>query len=153
MNTQRAQHLFPGLSILALAGTVAYLSFTREPADAFLFPRLIAVVMLVLAAWNFLRAARGLSRVGSGISMVTAKAIIPGIIVLVVYVFYAAKFFGFYLSSLIVFFILFSLYDPASHKDVRSWVKRIVVSVLFMLVIYALFTLLLKVQTPRGIFL
>ena len=153
MNTQRAQHLFPGLSILALAGTVAYLSFTREPADAFLFPRLIAVVMLVLAAWNFLRAARGLSRVGSGISMATAKAIIPGIIVLVVYVFYAAKFFGFYLSSLIVFFILFSLYDPASHKDVRSWVKRIVVSVLFMLVIYALFTLLLKVQTPRGIFL
>jgi len=153
MNIQRAQHLFPGTCILVLAGTVAYLSFTREPADAFLFPRLIAVVMLALAAWNFLRAARGVSRVGSGLSLATAKAIVPGILVLVIYVFFAAKYFGFYLSSLVAFFVLFSLYDPASHKDVKSWVKRVVVSVLFMLVIYALFTLLLKVQTPRGMFL
>lgn len=153
MNIQRAQHLFPGICILVLAGTVAYLSFTREPADAFLFPRLIAVVMLALAAWNFFRAARGVSRVGAGLSLATAKAILPGILVLVIYVFFAAKYFGFYLSSLVAFFVLFSLYDPASHKDMKSWVKRIVISVLFMLVIYALFTLLLKVQTPRGMFL
>lgn len=153
MNVQRAQHLFPAVCILLLAGTVAFLSFTREPADAFLFPRLITVFMLGLAAWNFLRAARGVSKVGAGLSLQTATAIVPGIVVLVVYVFFAAKYLGFYLSSLIAFFILFSLYDPASHADMRSWVKRIIVSVLFMLVIYALFTLLLKVQTPRGIFL
>lgn len=152
MNVQRAQHLFPALCILALASTVTFLSFTREPADAFLFPRLIAVVMFSLAVWNFLRAARGVSRVGAGLSLQTAKAIVPGILVLVVYVFFAAKYLGFYLSSLIAFFLLFSFYDPASHNDVRSWMRRIVISVLFMLVIYALFTLLLKVQTPRGIF-
>lgn len=152
MNVQRAQHLFPAVCILGLAGTVAFLSFTREPADAFLFPRLIAVVMLALAVWNFVRAALGVSKVGAGLSLQTAKAILPGIVVLVVYVFFAAKYLGFYLSSLIAFFILFSLYDPASHTDVRSWVKRIIISVLFMLVIYALFTLLLKVQTPRGLF-
>lgn len=152
MNIQRAQHLFPAVCILLLAATVAFLSFTREPADAFLFPRLIAVVMLGLACWNFLRAATGVSKVGAGLTLQTAKAILPGILVLVVYVFFAAKYLGFYLSSFIAFFILFSLYDPASHTNVRTWVKRIIISVLFMLVIYALFTLLLKVQTPRGLF-
>lgn len=153
MNTLRIQHLIPALSVLLLAATVAYLSFTREPAESFLFPRLVSVVMLGLAIWNFLRAATGLSRVGGGISFGMIKTIAPGLIVMVIYVFFAAKYLGFYVSSLIAFFLLFSLYDPATHKDVRTWAKRVVISVLFMLVIYALFTLLLKVQTPRGLFL
>jgi len=153
MNLQRAQYLFPATCVLILSVIVAYLSFTREPADAFLFPRLVAVVMLALAVWNFLRAARGVSRVGSGLTLATIKAIVPGILVLVVYVFFAAKYFGFYASSFMAFLILFSLYDPASHLQLRSWVKRIIVSVFFMCVIYGLFTLLLKVQTPSGIFL
>lgn len=152
MNIQRAQHMFPATCVLLLAGSVAYLSFTREPVDSFLFPRLVSVVMLLLAVWNFVRAASGLSKVGSGLSLNTAKAITPGLIVLCIYVFFAAKYLGFYVSSLITFFLLFSLYDPASHTEWRVWVKRIVISVLFMLVIYALFTLLLKVQTPRGIY-
>jgi len=152
MNIQRAQHLFPAVCILLLAATVAFLSFTREPADAFLFPRLISVVMLGLACWNFVRAVTGVSKVGAGLTLQTARAILPGLLVLVVYVFFAAKYLGFYLSSLIAFFVLFSLYDPASHLNMRTWVKRIIISVLFMLVIYALFTLLLKVQTPRGLF-
>lgn len=153
MNTQRAQHLFPAVCVLLLAGTVAFLSFTREPASAFLFPRMVSVVMLGLALWNFFRAASGRSKVGSGLSLEIVKNVLPGLVVLILYVFFAAKYLGFYLSSLITFFILFSLYDPASHKQPRVWLKRIVISVLFMLVIYALFTLLLKVQTPRGIFL
>jgi len=42
--------------------------------------------------------------------------------------------------------------DPASHTDIKSWIKRLLVTSGFMAVIYALFTLLLKVQTPRGLF-
>ncbi len=152
-NTSRAQHVFPALCVLLLSATVAYLSFTREPADAFLFPRLVSVVMLALAVWNFIRAAKGLSKVGSGISLSVLGRILPGLVVLCVYVFFAAKYLGFYLASFITFFLLFSLYDPASHTNARSWMKRIGVSVFFMLVIYALFTLLLKVQTPRGIYM
>lgn len=151
--THRAQYVVPALIVLALAGTVAYLSFTREPVEAFLFPRLIAVVMLTLATWNFIRAARGVSRVGDGLSLKSMLTIAPGIVVLGVYVFFAAEYLGFYVSSTIAFFLLFSLYDPASHTQLRSWVRRIIITALFMLVIYALFALLLKVQTPRGIFI
>ncbi|MFK7892396.1 MAG: tripartite tricarboxylate transporter TctB family protein [Granulosicoccus sp.] len=148
----RMQHLIPATLILLLAGIVAWLSFTREPADAFLFPRLISSVMLLLAAWNFIRAMTGLARVGEGISMATLKAILPGILIMLLLVFLAAKTLGFYVASTMAFFSLFSLYDPAPHSAVTSWLKRLGVTLGFMLVIYALFSLLLKVQTPRGLF-
>jgi hypothetical protein len=148
----RLQHLVPASAILALALTVAWLSFTREPGDAFLFPRLIGVVMLLLAVWNFLRAVLGMARVGEGLSLTTLGNIAPGLLVLLVFVYVAAKALGFYAASWTAFLCLYSLYDPASHLAARTWLKRVVVTTAFMAVIYALFSLLLKVQTPRGMF-
>lgn len=148
----RTQHLIPATIILALAATVAYLSFIREPADAFLFPRMISSVMLLLSLWNFLRALLGMARVGDGLTLKTVVNITPGIVVMSVFVFFAAKFLGFYAASCAAFFCLYSLYDPASHLQASSWLKRLLITVAFMAVIYALFSLLLKVQTPRGLF-
>lgn len=150
--SSRAQHLLPAMLILALAATVAWLSFTREPSSAFLFPRIISVVMLILASWNFGRAALGLAKVGSGIDKRELAAVLPGLIVIGVVVFFAAKALGFYVASFAGFVILYSLYDPASHLQWQSWLRRFAVALGFMLVIYALFSLLLKVQTPRGLF-
>lgn len=153
MRATRTQFALPALMVLLLSLAVAYLSFTREPAAAFLFPRLISVFMLALASWNFVRAVRGQSRVGSGVSREVLINIAPGLLVTLVYVFWAAKFLGFYLASFITLFLLFSLYDPESHKSLRVWIKRLLVTTAFMAIIYALFSLLLKVQTPRGIFM
>lgn len=153
MIASRAQHLVASSIILAVALVVGWLSFTQQPAEAFLFPRLISVFFMVLAAWNFLRAVLGLSKVGEGISGQTALAIAPGLVVTLVYIFWAAKTVGFYASSTAAFFILFTLYDPEPLSDGRAWLKRVIVTAIFMAIIYALFTLLLKVQTPRGHFL
>ena len=147
-----AQHLVPGVLILLLALTVAWLSFTREPSDAYLFPRLISSVMLLLAVWNFCRALFGLARVGDGLSAGTLVRIAPGVMVMVVFVYFAAKILGFYVASFTAFLCLYSLYDPAPHWAIASWIKRIAVAAVFMLVIYGLFTMLLKVQTPRGLY-
>lgn len=157
MNTQkvqitRAQHLIPASVILVLALSVAWLSFTREPADAFLFPRMIGSVMLLLALWNFLRAFLGMARVGDGLGKSAVANLLPGLILMVVFVLFAAKFFGFYVASYVAFLGVYSLYDPAAHLSAATWVKRLLVTTGFMLVIYGLFTLLLKVQTPRGMF-
>lgn len=151
MTASRTQHRIASAVILAVALLVGWLSFTQEPAEAFLFPRLISVFFMLFAAWNFLRAALGLSKVGEGLSGGTALAIAPGVIVMLVYVFWAAKTLGFYASSTAAFFILYTLYDPAPLSDGRAWAKRIIVTAIFMAVIYGLFALLLKVQTPRGI--
>lgn len=148
----RTQHLIPATAILVLAMTVAWLSFTREPAAAFLFPRMIGSVMLLLAAWNFIRAFLGLARVGDGLSRTTITRVAPGLLVMLIFVFLAAKGLGFYVASCLAFVGIYSFYDPASHRSPVVWGKRCLVAAVFMCVIYGLFAMLLKVQTPRGLF-
>jgi len=148
----RFAHLVPAVLVLCLASVVAWLSFTQEPAGAFLFPRLISAVMFVLALWNFLRAASGVSKVGVGIPSTVWTKILPGLLIMSLYVFYGAKTFGFYVASTAAFFLIFSAYDPAPHRAVSSWLKRAVITLFFMGIVYALFSQLLKVQTPRGMF-
>ena len=146
----RAQHLVPATLVLGLAALVFWLSVTREPAGAFLFPRLIGGVMLGLALWNFARAALGLARVGDGVASGTLRRVAPGVIVMLALVLFAAKALGFYAASFLAFVALHALHDPAPHGSARVWAKRVGVAAGFMLVVYALFTLLLKVQLPRG---
>ena len=153
MTASRTQHLIASSIILLVALFVGWISFTQQPADAFLFPRLISVFFMALAFWNFMRAVLSLSKVGEGLSAGIALAIAPGLIVALIYIFWAAKTVGFYGSSIVAFFTLYTLYDPAPLGDGRAWLKRIIVTVIFMAIIYGLFAMLLKVQTPRGMWL
>lgn len=151
MTASRLQHTMSSTLILVIAAIVTYISFTQEPADAFLFPRLIAIFFVGFAAWNFVRAVTGVAKVGVGLDMKEFGNIAPGLTVMIVFMFLAAKAIGFFLSSTIAFLIIFTLYDPAPLSDMRAWMKRLIVTVCFMTVMYCLFALLLKVQTPSGI--
>lgn len=151
-SASRLQHSLMGLAILVVAAAVTWLSFTQQPADAFLFPRLISVAFLALAVWNFLRAFLGYARAGSGLSTGVMLRILPGLIVACAFIYFAAKQFGFYVTSTVAFLVIYSLYDPAPFNSLRDWLKRIVITAIFMGIIYALFALLLQVQTPRGQF-
>ena len=151
MTSNRLQHIVPGLAIFVLASVVTWLSFTEQPAQSFLFPRVISVVFIALATWNLIRADTGMSKIGRGIPVATVKNLAPGLAVMLLYVFFGAKNLGFYLGSVLAFFAIYSFYDPASWSSARDWIKRILVSVAFMAVIYALFAVVLQVHTPRGI--
>ena len=96
MKASIAERRIASGAIFVIAAWVTYVSFTGEPVEAFLFPRIIAVVMVVLAAWNFFRALTGVSKVGEGVSWGLAKTIAPGSIILLIYIFAAAKLLGFY---------------------------------------------------------
>lgn len=148
----RSQHVIASGLIAGIGISIAYISFTQEPADAFIFPRLISSVFAVLAIWTFVKAVLGRTKVGNGISVVAMRNMAPGLIVAVIYVFWAAKGLGFYTATALAFFILLSLYDPAPHSEVKSWVKRSLITAGFMAVMYGLFALLLNVFTPREIF-
>lgn len=148
----RSQHIAASGVIATIGVTVAYISFTQEPADAFLFPRLISSVFAVLAIWTFLKAVMGRTKAGNGLSSEAMKNLAPGLIVMVIYVFWAAKSLGFYTATAIAFFILLSLYDPAPHGEIKSWGKRMLITAGFMVVMYGLFAQLLYVFTPREIF-
>lgn len=148
----RNQHIAASGVVASVGIWVAYVSFTQEPAAAFLFPRMISSVFVILALWTFAKALMGRSKVGHGLSAESLKNIAPGLIVALIYIFWAAKGLGFYTASTITFFILLSLYDPAPHKALRTWIKRIIITAGFLAVMYGLFAALLNVYTPREIF-
>lgn len=148
----RTQHIVASGLVAAVGLWVAYISYTAEPAQAFLFPRIISTVFAVLAVWTFGKALMGRTKVGAGLSARALRNIAPGLIVALVYVFWAAQALGFYTASTITFFILLSLYDPAPHGAVGTWVKRIIITAGFLAVMYGLFAMLLNVFTPREIF-
>ncbi|WP_299675811.1 tripartite tricarboxylate transporter TctB family protein [uncultured Roseobacter sp.] len=147
----RSQHIIASGLIAAVGLTVAAISFTQEPADAFVFPRLISSVFAVLAIWTFGKAVLGRSKVGNGLSAQAMRNLLPGLMVMGIYVYWAAKALGFYTSTTIAFFVLLSLYDPAPHGRLGTWLKRAAITAGFMAVIYGLFALLLNVFTPKEI--
>ena len=57
---------------------------------------------------------------------------------------------GFYVTAFAVFLFIVSLYAPDGYSP-RAVAKRVAVSAAFIGVIYALFALLLRVQTPQGV--
>ena len=148
----RTQHIISSGLVAFVGLWVCWISYTQQPAEAFLFPRLISSVFVALALWTFGKAIMGWSKVGNGVSARAFMQMLPGLLVAILYVFWAAKGLGFYTATSICFFILLSLYDPAPHTEPRSWIKRLIISGVFMVVIYGLFAKLLKVYTPREIF-
>ena len=148
----RVQHIIGSGIVAAVGAWVTYVSYTQQPAEAFLFPRLIATVFVVLALWTFAKACLGWTKVGNGISVRQFTNLLPGLAVALIYIFWAAKGLGFYTATSIAFFILLSLYDPAPHTALKSWAKRIVITACFMAVMYGLFAKLLNVYTPREVF-
>jgi hypothetical protein len=148
----RTQHIISSGLVAFVGLWVCGISYTQQPAEAFLFPRLISSVFVALALWTFGKAIMGWSKVGNGVSARAFMQMLPGLLVAILYVFWAAKGLGFYTATSICFFILLSLYDPATHTEPRSWIKRLIISGVFMVVIYGLFAKLLKVYTPREIF-
>lgn len=148
----RNQHIIASGLVAAVGLTVCYVSYTQQPAEAFTFPRLISSVFAVLAIWTFVKAVLGKTKVGNGLTREAIGRIAPGIIVALIYVFWAAKGLGFYTSSTIAFFALLSLYDPAPHNEAKSWIRRALITAGFLAIMYGLFALLLNVYTPREFF-
>lgn len=147
----RTQHIVASGLVAAVGIWVTYLSYTRQPVEAFLFPRLISTVFVVLALWTFGKALLGRTKVGAGLSATAIRNLIPGLVVALIYIFWAAKTLGFYTATTITFFVLLSLYDPAPHTEGKTWVRRALITTGFIAVMYGLFAMLLKVFTPREI--
>ena len=68
-NLPRTQHIIASGVVSIIGVSVAYISFTQEPADAFVFPRLISTVFSILAIWTFGKALMGRTKVGNGLSL------------------------------------------------------------------------------------
>ncbi len=149
----RFQQSLPAAALLALGLWVGYTSFNTEDPQPYLFPQLISVALVLLSGMALFRAFKGTNRTGAGVPLDQLGRIAPAIGLMLVCVFVMLPELGFYSGSALGFFILFSLYDPASHKSPAVWLKRLVITAGFMTLIYVVFALGLQVQTPRGLFI
>lgn len=137
--------------VLVFSLWVAFVSFNVEDPMPYLFPRLISVALVALSALALVRCLQGKEQSSRAVTTGLIKNVSAGIAVMVVFVFFAADFLGFYTASALAFLAIVTFYDPSSHAELRTWVRRVGAMIGFLAVMYGLFTLLLKVQIPRGL--
>ena len=149
----RTQQTVAAGVILALSIWVAYVSFDVDDPQPYLFPRLFSVVMVVLAAVALVRALRGANRTGTVMGGRQFARIVPVLALMLLYVFVLIPLLGFYTAAAVSFLAVYTVYDPQSHLSAAVWLKRLAITVGFIAVIYVVFALGLKVQTPRALFI
>lgn len=134
------------ICILFISILLAYVSFTggtETTSEAYLFPKLITSVMIILSSFSLIFYFLNKS---ISVSNVDIKKLSVYLISLIVFVF-LGEIIGFYLLAVLLFFI--NSYYYAESKNIKKIVQSIIITTLFMLFIYFLFSIMLKVQVPR----
>ena len=151
LNTRETRETYV---IIVLAGLLCYASFSGEPAEAFLFPRLFSVTFFILSWFMMIEAIllskQNITEAPEGLSLAALRVLMPGIAIMSLYVFILAEELGFYASSFLVLMLILSFYDGKSVREASTWLKRFALSSGMTIVVYLMFNMLLKVQTPRG---
>ena len=133
--------------IISLVGAfLVYSSFILGDSENYLFPRLISATIAILTIMLWFEK-------GEADKSTNFKDLMPGIAIASAFIL-LLKILGFYLASMIVFFTLVMYYTkPTESKDFwRVLLIKLGVAFVFTFALYGLFTLLLKVHTPEGLF-
>jgi len=133
--------------IVTLVGAfLVYSSFILGDSENYLFPRLISATIAILTIMLWFEK-------GEADKSTNFKDLMPGIAIASAFIL-LLKILGFYLASMIVFFTLVMYYTKHTEsKDFwRLLLIKLGVTIVFTFALYGLFTLLLKVHTPEGLF-
>ena len=140
-------HIKLSTVIVTLVGAfLVYSSFILGDSENYLFPRLISATIAILTIMLWFEK-------GEADKSTNFKDLMPGIAIASAFIL-LLKILGFYLASMIVFFTLVMYYTkPMESKDFwRVLLIKLGVAFMFTFALYGLFTLLLKVHTPEGLF-
>ena len=151
----RRQQSLALVAILLLSLAITYASFAVDgfEAEAYLFPRLLALVLVGLTLVALLRSVLGKDGVELGLDWQLVRNIAPGVALTLLCVFVGLEFLGFYAACAIAFLLLAAAYDPRDYQSSANWLRWSLVTLGFMVIVYLLFTVLLKVQVLRPWFL
>jgi len=132
--------------VTLISAFLVYASFVLGDLEDYLFPRLISVLIALLSLMLWFEK-------GEADKSTNFKDLMPGIAIATAFIL-LLKILGFYLASMIVFFTLVMYYSkPIESKDFwRVLLTKLGVTIMFTLTLYGLFTLLLQVRTPEGLF-
>ena len=132
------------LVAIALSILLVIASFSGGHSEAYLFPRIITSIMLVLSLLLLIQHFYGKNHPKKTINI--AK-LAPFFILIIIFVLLGENL-GFYLCASLMFLTVCYFYYP-EKKDMKKILFFLLICALFMTAIYFLFTFLLKVQVPR----
>jgi len=132
------------LVAISLSILLVVASFSGGHQEAYLFPRIITSIMLVLSLLLLIQHFYGKNHPKKTINI--AK-LAPFFILIIIFVLLGENL-GFYLCASLMFLTICYFYYP-EKKDVKKVLFFLLIGAAFMMAIYFLFTFLLKVQVPR----
>ena len=142
----KINNLISLICILFISILLAYASFTggsENSSEAYLFPKLITFVMIILSSFSLIF--YFLNKSFSFVE-VDIKKLSIYLISLILFVFFG-EIVGFYFFAILLFFI--DGYYYSEDKNIKKLIQNMIVTFIFMLFIYFLFSIMLKVQVPR----
>jgi len=132
------------LVAISLSILLAVASFSGGNSEAYLFPRIITSIMLVL---SLLLLIQHFYEKNHPIKKINIAKLTPFFILIIIFVLLGENL-GFYLCASLMFLTICYFYYP-EKKDLKKVLFFLLICAAFMMAIYFLFTFLLKVQVPR----
>ena len=132
------------LVAISLSILLVVASFSGGHSEAYLFPRIITSIMLVLSLLLLIQHFYGKNHPKKTINI--AK-LAPFFILIIIFVLLGENL-GFYLCASLMFLTICYFYYP-EKRDMKKVLFFFLICTAFMMAIYFLFTFLLKVQVPR----
>jgi len=129
--------------ILLISIMLAYASFSGKQSEAYLFPKIITSVMIILSSLSLVTYFFDKTKKMAEINISNLSIYLISIILFIFF----GEILGFYFLTVILFLIVCYFYSE--HKSFKIITYNILITSLFMLFIYFLFSILLKVQVPR----
>ncbi|WP_299880348.1 tripartite tricarboxylate transporter TctB family protein [uncultured Cocleimonas sp.] len=134
-----------GIALLALVT-----SFYKTDAEVYLFPRIAAIIITILATVLIVKVIKNTTNIGSNFpKLIKWKTLLPGLAVGAVYLF-LLEIVGFYVTSFFAYFSICVIYGRCDMTNRKRGIFKLVVSTIFMIVLFLLFWNLLHVRTPTG---
>lgn len=147
MNTVFIRRVVVAVLVTVIAWMMFQVSYFQENQEAYLFPSIITLVVLIFSITSLVR--EGFDLCIDDIKPIPFLRLLPALICMIGAVF-TVEHLGMYTTSFITLILLTVWYSPE-----ENWMKRLisslVLSVGFIIFMYLLFSVVLGVQMPRGL--
>lgn len=147
MNRFLTRRFFVALIVVLVAYLMFYVSYFQENKEAYLFPAIITTFILFFSLTSLFRETYGLCV--DDFKSFPFLRLLPGIIGMAVTV-YAVEHLGMYTTCTIALFLISAWYSPIENTTKRL-LSSLALAVGFIIFMYLLFSVMLGVQTPRGV--
>ena len=132
------------LVAISLSILLVVASFSGGNSEAYLFPRIITSIMLVL---SLILLIQHFYEKNHPIKKINIAKLAPFFTLIIIFILLGENL-GFYLCASLMFLTICYFYYP-EKKDMKKILFFLLIGAAFMMAIYFLFTFLLKVQVPR----